>query len=162
VATNNIWIGPAQAFNAHGALLDRDYVQEEAMFCPDDDTSDPVEELAKIRLRVADDQAYGSYFYRQLDARDPAGEPSAMLDDLGLNAAGDVAVALVMDANSLLEMPGAPQRTNHGAETVNLAFAPGHAGTFANRDGRLTLTGGPADFLAGLDGIFEHADTLAP
>ncbi len=161
VASNNIWIGLAQAYNAHGALLEHHLTNEQAMFCPGDDTTDPVEELRKIRTRVADDMAFCSYFYRQLDARQPLDTPSAKLEDLGLNARGEPVAALVTDANSLLDIPGVPKRTNHKAEKVNIGFAAGHAATFDNADRRLTATGGFADMLPAMDGIFEHADTLA-
>ncbi len=161
VASNNIWIGPAMSYNAHGVLLEKYLTNERAMFCPDDDSSDPDEELAKIQNRVPDDQAYCSYFYRQLDARDPAGPLSAKLDDLGQNGAGTRVGALVMDANSLLELgPDVPKRTNHNAETVSLGFAAGHVEKVNNTDGKLTLTGGIETMFDNLDSIFQHADIL--
>jgi prepilin-type N-terminal cleavage/methylation domain-containing protein len=160
VASNNIWIGPAASYNAHGILLEKHLPNEQAMFCPDDDTSDPVEELDKIERRVADDMAYCSYFYRQLDARDPAAPPSARLESLGENGAGGRASALIMDANSLLEISNVPTRTNHNAETVSIGFAAGHTKKFDNADGKLTLTGNQMTMLGNLDSIFQHADWL--
>jgi prepilin-type N-terminal cleavage/methylation domain-containing protein len=161
VANNNIWIGYMQAYNAHGVLLGMGLIQDEAMFCPDDDTSDPIEELDKIRRRVDDDRAFCSYFYRQLDARDPAaGAPSAVLENLGFNAQGDRVTALVMDANSLLELPGFDQRTNHGAKFVSIGFVDGHVDMFDNDEGELTLEGGEMSMLPAMDAAYEHADTL--
>ena len=162
VATNNIWIGPAGTYNAHGVLLEELLPDERAMFCPDDDTFDPVEELAKIRGRVPDDLAYCSYFYRQLDARDPAADPSAKLDNLGCNAAGDDVRALVMDANSKLEIPGCPHRTNHKALKVAIGFAWGNVAMFDNVDGKLTLAGDATSMFDNLDAVFERADLLQP
>ena len=160
VATNNIWIGPALAYNAHGAVLEKHLRNEKAMYCPDDDTSDPVEELAKIRRRAPEYAVYASYFYRQLDARAPGSPAGARLDDLGTNGAGGRVTALVMDANSLLVIPGVPTRTNHRAETVSVGFARGSAETFKNPDGKLTLTGSVPEMLPRLDAIFQYADSL--
>jgi prepilin-type N-terminal cleavage/methylation domain-containing protein len=161
VASNNIWIGPARSYNAHGALLQKHLGNAQAMYCPDDDSADPIEELEKIRQRAPDAVVYCSYFYRQLDARSPVSSPSTMLDCLGNNAAGLRVTALIMDANSLLQIPGVPTRTNHRAENVCVGFAGGHVGKFENSGGNLTLIGSVPDMLPRLDSIFERADSLS-
>ena len=130
------------------------------MFCPGDDTSDPVEELAKIANCVKDDLAFCSYFYRQLDARDQTAPPRLRLDNLGTNGEGNPVSALLMDANSLLVLPGLVTRTNHGGEKVGIGFAEGHVKVFDNSDGTLTLTGGEVEMLTEVKRAFRHADTL--
>ncbi len=178
MATNQIWIGqppfgpegdyPGLHYNAHGSLLETALLQPKAMFCPDDDSADPVEELAKIRARIAED-VYCSYLYRQLDAQ-AAATPSDRLDSLGVNHDGLPVRALVMDMNSLMVFPpeyNIPIRTNHRAEKVTIGFAAGHAGKFDNPDHELTLRNGDQGRLYGppptrLDEIFARADTLSP
>ena len=162
VASNQIWVGSLSAFNAHGVLLRRHLTNPEAMFCPDDDTSDPVEELAKIKAHAADD-VYSSYLYRQLDGRDPAATPSGRIDRLGVNAAGDRVSAMVMDMNSLMQIPGVPTRTNHKGRKVSIGFVGGNARLFDNPDQGLTLRHGDEMNVFGrLDEILQHADTLQP
>ncbi len=160
VGTNNIWIGPAQTYNAHGVLLEASLVVEEAMFCPGDDTSDPVEELAKITGRIADELAFCSYFYRQLDAREGT-VTRLRLDNLGKNASGGPVSALIMDANSLLVIPDFVTRTNHATEKVSIGFADGSVEAVDNSDGIfITLTGGQAEMLTEARRVFTQADVL--
>ena len=125
-ATNQVWIGPLRAAQGLGPLLARDITQPRVLYCPADDSADPVEELEKIECR-GDEDAYCSYFYRQRDqiTRD-------RLDNLGENGLGLAARALVLDANSL----GAGQlaRTNHQGRHVNILYLDGHAETVENRD----------------------------
>jgi prepilin-type N-terminal cleavage/methylation domain-containing protein len=158
VATNNIWMGPAQTFNAHGALLLRYLEQPEAFFCPDDDSSDPVEEVEKVRRRLPE-LAFCSYLYRQLDAQVC---PTDVLDQLGFNARGDRVRALVMDMNSLMPIPGVPTRTNHDGLRVSVGFVDGGARSFHTPDGELTMRPQDAGRMAErLDEVLEHADALA-
>lgn len=123
-ATNQVWIGPLGADQGLGPLLARDITQTRVLFCPADDTNDPVEELEKIERRGEKD-AYCSYFYRQRDqvTRD-------RLDNLGDNGLGLPARALVLDANSL--GTGNFWRTNHQARQVNILYLDGHGETFEN------------------------------
>jgi prepilin-type N-terminal cleavage/methylation domain-containing protein/prepilin-type processing-associated H-X9-DG protein len=125
-ATNQVWIGPLRAAQGLGPLLAQDITQPRVLFCPADDSADPVEELAKVECRGEED-AYCSYFYRQRDqiTRD-------RLDNLGENGLGLAARALVLDANSL--GVGELTRTNHQARRVNILYLDGHAETFENRD----------------------------
>ena len=89
------------------------------MFCPDDDTSDPVEELNNIINKSKD--AHSSYLYRQLDGRKDGVIPSAILGALGTNNRDQLVNVLVMDMNSFLPM--APVRTNHRGLKVSVGFA---------------------------------------
>lgn len=167
MASNQIWIGQYDAggevgpvYNAHGALLGGYLSQPRSMFCPDDDSSDWKEELPKIEQRLPED-AYCSYLYRGLDARADNNDAYGRLASLGRNAAGEQVKALVMDINSMLA--GAPTRTNHAAEKVNIGFAAGYTDTFSNDEDELTLTGSAWDgaaVLKTLDEVFEHADHL--
>lgn len=161
LASNQIWLGFMPAFNAHGALLRRHMTMPEAFYCPADDSSDPTEEIEKIRSE-APEVVYCSYLYRQLDGRDPNQPTSANLDMLGENAAGGQVSALVMDMNSL--MPVAPIRTNHRGEVVSVGFAPGHAEAFKTPNGEMTLRQQDAppagDMFGRLDEILEYADEL--
>ena len=162
IATNQLWIGAAETYNAHGVLLEEHLSPPEAVFCPGDDSSDPVEELAKLKDR-SDQDAYCSYLYRQLDARAPGKSPSRSLDDLGLNAAGGRVRALMLDMNSRMQVPGMPRhtRTNHGGREVSVGFVDGHAKLFSNSDDQMSLRAvdEPVVFER-LDEILEYADAL--
>ncbi len=124
-ATNQVWIGEMHQWQGLGPVLTNDLRDLEVLFCPADDTNDPVEELANLEARGAH-SAFTSYLYRQLDqtTRD-------RIDNLGLNDVGLPARALLLDANSL----GAEDlhRTNHANRFVNILFLDGHAGTFEQR-----------------------------
>jgi prepilin-type N-terminal cleavage/methylation domain-containing protein/prepilin-type processing-associated H-X9-DG protein len=124
-ATNQVWIGELKAAQGLGPLVARDITQPRVLYCPADDTNDPVEELEKLDRR-GDADAYCSYLYRQRDqtTRD-------RLDNLGENGLGLAARALALDANSLGE--GDFARTNHQARHVNILYLDGHGETFENR-----------------------------
>jgi len=162
VASNQIWFGAMQTYNAHGALLEEHLGNRRAFFCPDDDTTDPTEELEKINTF---EDAYCSYLYRQLDAQ-AADPPTARLGQLGENPDGGRITALVLDMNSELtntppDMPAV--RTNHEGLTVSVGFVDGHTEQFDDPDRELTLFGDMTqqfELMTGLDAIFQHADTL--
>ncbi|MGC9455853.1 MAG: type II secretion system protein [Phycisphaerae bacterium] len=161
VASNQIWVGAMEAYNAHGAVLQRHFPAPEGMFCPGDDSTDPVEELHKVRNRDSED-AYSSYLYRQLDAQDQSRPPRANIDNLGRNGEGQFVRAMLMDMNSRMNIPGTPQRTNHGGERVSVGFLSGSAEAFENEGGRFSLRPGDEMNVFGrLDEIFVEADTLA-
>jgi len=168
-ATNQIWIGADQVYNAHGVLLEKHLENREAFYCPDDNSSDPQEELAKIH---SGENAYCSYLYRQLDAR-AAAAPSRRLDMLGLNGAGDPVRVLLLDMNSELEMDRNGNgevnsddfRTNHKGLRVTVGFAAGNVDVFEdppdpNDKRKLTLYGDLGDVEPNLNRLFEYADTL--
>jgi prepilin-type N-terminal cleavage/methylation domain-containing protein/prepilin-type processing-associated H-X9-DG protein len=124
-ATNQVRIGMLGAEQGLGPLLARDITQPRVLFCPADDTNDPVEELAKVERR-GDEDAFCSYLYRQRDqtTRD-------RLNNLGENGLGLPARALVFDANSL--GAGDLWRTNHQGRQVNILYLDGHGETLENR-----------------------------
>ena len=73
LATNQIWIGAGSSgpppthprrHNALGTLLASTLDQPRVYFCPADDNFNLIEELPKVGT---DEDAYGSYLYRQLD-----------------------------------------------------------------------------------------------
>jgi hypothetical protein len=154
IATNQLWIGAAGKYNGCGALIEKEFRAQEGFFCPGDNSSDPVEELAKLRAKGGDD-CYGSYLYRQADQAS-----SPMIDKLGNNDDGVPARTLLLDMNS--KMPMAPIRTNHNGLRVNIGFIDAHACTYDNADERFTLR--PQDIanpFGRLDDILKTADKLA-
>ncbi len=153
IATNQLWIGDIPAYNGCGALIEAHLPAEEFFFCPGDNSSDPAEELAKLRDRGGQD-AYGSYLYRQRDQAE-----SARLDRLGRNDDGAPVTALLMDINS--EMPGMPARHNHSGRRVNVGFADSHAAGFDNSEKVFTLREQDVFNPFGrLDEILKYADSL--
>ncbi|MFW6065705.1 MAG: type II secretion system protein [Planctomycetota bacterium] len=161
VASNQIWIGAMQAYNAHGAVLERHFPTPEGMFCPGDGSTDPVEELDKIRNRDSED-AYSSYLYRQLGAQDPSRRSRSNIDQLGRNGEGQFVRAMFMDMNSRMNIPGVPKRSNHAGRQVSVGFLSGAADSFENEGGRFSLRPGDEMNVFGrLDEIFTEADELA-
>ena len=157
VASNNIWTYDGM-YNAHGVLLEKHLPQAEAFFCPADESASPEVELRKVRLRAAE-SAYCSYVYRQLDGM---AEPTNVLEKLGLNTHGNDVRALVMDANSRMQVPGVPLRVNHGGTIVGVGFVDGHANSFNTPNEEMTVR--PQDavrLLNRLDEILDYADRLA-
>ncbi|MEM9251643.1 MAG: prepilin-type N-terminal cleavage/methylation domain-containing protein [Planctomycetota bacterium] len=128
-----------------GVLIDYQLDDDRAPFCPDDDSTDPVEELEN--LRTGADSASSSYYYRQLDAigyeddgsgnfvqRSTAISQPPRLDNLELNPAGLDATALLMDRNFFDTFGGAfgGDKTNHRGAEVNILYSDGHVETFRN------------------------------
>lgn len=151
-ASNQVWAGhadPAERFpNGLGLLLAGTLTMPNVLFCPADDSTDPVEELAKIRARGLQD-AYCSYLYRQLDET-----TCGRLDKLGKNALGLPAEALALDANSL----GFSRRTNHRGRWVNILYRDSHVAPFRNEDDLFTLRAQDyADFPVSVD---RRLDTI--
>lgn len=132
-ATNQFWLGEAQRAIGVGGLHPKLLGDARVFFCPSDDTSDPVQELAKIERDPSQD-AFISYLYRQRDetTRD-------LLDDLGKNELGFPARALALDANSLGD--GDLRRTNHDGRRVNIAIVDGHVERKNNPDNVFSIRG---------------------
>ncbi len=133
IADSQIWIGPHGLKNGYGILLDQYLDSSQAMYCPDDNTVDPVEELRKIQ--TAQD-AYGSYIYRNLDAIE---EGKHKITDLK-NTSRQPAHALAFDRQTII--PNNPfltnaYRTNHGNKQSNILFVDGHVRGFTNQDKNL-------------------------
>lgn len=136
LATNQIWTGPqvVQPKNdvdpqrmGLGLLIGRSSMWPKMMYCPGDDTNDPVEELAKVKERT-DKAAYSSYLYRQLQETNGSGK----LEDLGKNDFGRRATALALDVNSLLSFDPDARRTNHKGERVNVLYYDTSARSYHN------------------------------
>ncbi len=152
-ATNRLWIGMLKTYDGCGLLIKSRALSAEFFFCPGDDSSDPDEELAKLRDQGGED-AYGSYLYRQLDQ---AG--SSRLGNLGNNDDGVPVWALLMDLNS--EMPGQPTRRNHSGRRVNIGFADAHASGFDNSENTFTLRAEDVmNPFSRIDEILKYADSL--
>lgn len=128
-----------------GVLIDYQLDDDRAPFCPDDDSTDPVEELEN--LRTGANSASSSYYYRQLDAigyeddgsgnfvqRSTAVSQPPRLDNLELNPAGLDATALMLDRNFFDTFGGAfgGDKTNHRGSEVNVLYSDGHVETFGN------------------------------
>lgn len=163
-ATNQVWTGPAEPQRQHmalGLLMNRNLTFPEMLYCPADDSSDPTEELAKIRARVMS-PVYDSYLYRQLDETDGRGR----IENLGYNrrrgenTKGDRAVALAMDMNSVATaFDGAWYRTNHKARRVNVLYADSAVLNLLNDQNKLALRDQDlADMDGRLDEILQAAD----
>jgi prepilin-type N-terminal cleavage/methylation domain-containing protein len=162
IATNQLWIGggggwgppPAHPheYQGLGGLLAGTCPQ--VCFCPADDQQELHDSLPKIGT---DADAYGSYFYRQLDHL-PPGFEAGRLDRLGVNQVADERVpveALVFDANTA--GPDPLQRTNHEAQTVNILFREGAVRRVRNGGQKLTL---PAEAFYGETTVFPALDAL--
>ncbi|MCX5660776.1 MAG: prepilin-type N-terminal cleavage/methylation domain-containing protein [Planctomycetota bacterium] len=148
VASSIVWLGTTGGYNAHGVLLDEYLKDNRAMFCPGDDTVDPVQELANIG--VSSGPAYSSYLYRQLDQA-----PRGRISDMGLNSTGAEARALAFDSNSVADpamLGGADvRRTNHGARPSNVLYVDGHVHSLGNTADELSLR--TVDFFGSWAGI---------
>jgi len=161
IASNQLWIGNLQKYNGHGVLLSGYLETAEAFFCPGDDSKDPTEELDKM-YHLANEDAYCSYLYRQLDGGPAAYVPhTGKLGGLGPNARGKPISALLMDMNSTMQVPGMPRhtRTNHQGAKTSIGFTDGHAETFPNENQQFTLRyGDEPQLFERIDEIFELAD----
>jgi len=157
LATNQIWTGPqnpATSYMALGLLMNRALAFPELMYCPADDSSDPQEELAKVRGRRPA-PGYCSFLYRQLDETDRRGR----IENLGLNAKGGRAMALALDMNSVVTVDPAWRRTNHQARRVNVLYADGSVLTFDNSRHPFSLRDEDLMDMAGRrDVILQNAD----
>ena len=160
-ATSVIYVLDSDSHVGLGKTLEGYITDERAFFCPADDSTDPVEELANVKQKSA--SAATSYFYRQLDRTQ-----HDRLTDLGQSNPGLNAAALALDANSLIPetiFPGA-FRTNHTNRVVNVLYTDGHVKTYDNStnidDGEFSIRAADlADFPPGsgrLDVIFIKAD----
>jgi prepilin-type N-terminal cleavage/methylation domain-containing protein/prepilin-type processing-associated H-X9-DG protein len=157
LATSQIWTGPQAPLKskmAMGLLLWQHSISPEILYCPGDDSNDPVEELAKIQMQKIS-PAYCSFLYRQLDETDGRGR----MENLGRNGIGRRAMALAMDMNSLMSFDPSYTRTNHQARRLNLLFADGSVRQANNTDNRFSLRDQDLMDLAGRrDEILRAAD----
>lgn len=158
LATNQIWTGPQQPMKQRmglGLLLSRVMTMPEMMYCPGDDSNDPVEELDKI-AKAKISPAYSSYLYRQLQETDGRGK----IENLGKNTAGGKVVALALDVNSLITIDPSYRRTNHKGTRVNVLYTDASVLPFNNNEGRFALRDQDLADLAGRRAeILRIADT---
>ena len=156
VPTNVLYLQPADKLVGLGVLIENYITDERAMFCPDDDSNNPVEELSSIEHRDA--SASSSYYYRQLPDTD-----HPRIDDMGESAPDVNASALLMDANSVITAFPNGFNTNHQNRVVNVAYADAHVRTFQNstdlRSGTFSVRDEDlADIPGRLRQIFVNAD----
>lgn len=137
VATSQIWTGPQEPIRSRmalGLLLWQQNITPEILYCPGDDSNDPIEELAKIQMRKMA-PGFCSFLYRQLDETDGRGQ----LDRLGLNGIGQRATALALDMNSLITIDPSYTRTNHKARRLNILSFDGSVRQVKNIDNRFAV-----------------------
>ena len=153
VADSQVWIGSVRKYNAHGSLIEGYLRDHRALYCPDDDTTDPISEHAKIGTG---DDAFGSYIYRQLDALEPGSEKLSSLTNID----GERAHALAVDRQTIITAIPNAFRTNHENQRSSLLFSDGHVSGFNNPGTNLfTLrTNDFLDFLGRLDQIMLNGD----
>ena len=128
-------------------------------FCPADDNFEMSDSLPLIGT---DEDAYGSYLYRQLDHLPPDYE-AGRLDALGSNQVGEYVVpveALALDANSL--GPETLRHTTHEGRVANVLYRDGSVRRFENRDNCLAIPpeafAPPTGVLLALDQLFTNVD----
>lgn len=127
LSTSQIWTGPQEPMKSRmalGLLLRVKFLPPRLLYCPDDNSNDPVEELDKI-VKEKISPAYCSYLYRQLHETSGRGS----IESLGYNTDAPVpgqrgrpATALAMDMNSLITVDPSFRRTNHLARKVNILY----------------------------------------
>jgi prepilin-type N-terminal cleavage/methylation domain-containing protein len=139
VATTYAWLGTEQTHDGLGVLLSHYLPEPKALFCPGDDTRDPVEELSHIQAQGGTD-GFSSYLYRQIDQAE-----HARLDDMGNNEAGETADMIAIDMNSLGTLHPSLERTNHQNELVNILYRDGHVSGMQNSDQMFTMDQASAD-----------------
>ncbi|MBN1942634.1 MAG: type II secretion system protein [Phycisphaerae bacterium] len=159
VASNQVYGVDSEGFflNAHGMLVALKLLSPDMIFCPDDDSDYAESELQQARENQQTD-IYCSYIYRQIDE---TASGSNRLGDLGVNSIGDRVRALILDANSKMQIPGAVVRFNHRCEKANVAFVDGSAGTHNQPNEEFTLRVSDAVRIPQrLDEILQTADNL--
>ena len=156
-ADSQIWEGNhssgTQFHVGNGKLHEGYFDDDKALYCPGDNTTDPVTELAKID--TAED-AYSSYIYRNLDEING----SDKLDSLGSNSQGNNVVAIMFDRQVLVTQPASAFRTNHGNDTSGILFLDGHVTHYENaaEANLFTIRANDLNFLGRLDEILVNAD----
>lgn len=167
IATSQLWIGnsgwnpptnPWQ-YQGLGTLLVAVCPDPKVYFCPADDNFEMNDSLPKIGT---DEDAYGSYLYRQLDHL-PPDRGQGILDCLGTNEIDEQLVpveALAMDMNSL--GPAIFHHTCHRARVANILFRDASVRLFTNRENCLALPEeaflNPAGLPRAIDQLLTNAD----
>ncbi len=156
VPTNAIYLNGSGRLVGLGLTLQGYVDDERIMFCPADDSNNPVEELEAIETKTR--SASSSYYYRQL-----IDDTRPRIDDLGKSIDDLTATALAMDANSLITLFPDGFNTNHQNQVVNVVYTDGHVDTYANssdlEDGVFSVRNQDvSDFITRLRQIFINAD----
>ena len=152
---NQIWIGPTSQYNGMGVIYEGYLENKQAFFCPDDDdTADVQQELNKIGTV---DNAYGSYFYRQLD--EITGD--SRMSSNATNGLGQKPAMLATDRQSLFTAFPNGWRTNHANAASNILFMDGRVQRFTNKSDKNLFAMDEADgfnFPQSLDELIQNAD----
>jgi prepilin-type N-terminal cleavage/methylation domain-containing protein/prepilin-type processing-associated H-X9-DG protein len=137
------------------------------LFCPDVD-QDYWEQIQIGQLGRS--QAQSDYYYRHASLARLNGNPPpdhVKLSNLGLNSKDLPIRALALDVNFLvadnMSYFGAPQRTSHKRENVNILFSDGHVSTADNRQDDYTVDArvNVDDAMTTILNVFEKADELS-
>jgi len=151
-ATNLIWSRVAQSRCGLGIMLGRHVRDPRILFCPADDNSNEQSEMPKIGT---DEDAYGSYLYRN---RDDVARP--LLDNPGLNGEKLPVRAWALDVNSFGVGPF--RHINHGGTRVHVLYGDGSTMGFSNREHVFSIRAEdfdkPWEIPARLDAILRAAD----
>lgn len=152
---NQLWIGSSQQYASMGVLYEGYLENKQAFFCPDDDDiTDVNQELGHIGTGT---NAYGSYFYRNLD--EVIGD--TRLSAQSANSLGDRPALLAIDRQSLFTAFPNGWRTTHGNTASNLLFIDGRVEQYANYKNKNLFAMDQADgfdFPALLDALIQNAD----
>ena len=160
MATFQFWLGLNQEPSGLGVLVEQNFLSPAVLFCPTDYDAQPTLEAEKLRTRSTD-IAWCSYLFRQLDAQQQF-PPKRQLSDLGNDAQGRPAKALILDIQASMDWEFLPIKTTHRGLRCNIGFSDGSAMVFANKDRTLTFMGATGSVEPRLNEIFEYADGLAP
>ncbi len=146
-----IWLGDPFRFRLGSGLLLDDYLagQEEAFFCPADQTDGIRDRLERVD---STSDALSSYQYRQL-----AQTSRSQIDDLGSNQTGGRPAVLFLDITSFGPTPET-YHVPHAGKPVNLLFLDGHVQTQKNQDDLLSVRA--ADYAAGFLPVLDRAEQI--
>ena len=150
-----------------GLMLDNQLAgSKKVLFCPDADQDSRADlQLAEVGVG----QAQSDYYYRHASLaklNTPIPPDHIKLGALGTNHDGGAIRALAIDVN-FISAPnmiqfGAPTRTCHARESVNILFSDGHVATADNRNDDYTVdaTTNIDGALQTILGVFEKADAF--
>jgi prepilin-type processing-associated H-X9-DG protein len=138
-----------------GVLYQGYLENKQAFFCPDDDDNTDInQELGHIGTA---DNAYGSYFYRQLD--EVIGD--TRLSAQATNSLGKRPALLATDRQSLFTAFPNGWRTTHGNAASNLLFIDGRVERYSNYKDQNLFAMDQADgfdFPGQLDMLIQNGD----
>jgi len=149
-----VWLGdPFGTYTAHGLLLER-YLADRrmALYCPDDQTVEPEEELGNIHTAA---HARASYAYRHLSQTS-----RSHVYNLGVNDVDHRAKALFVDAESYGPRAADLYHSAHDGRSVNIAYLDGHVQREANTDQALAVTADAFGSLPDLGPVFDRGDQV--